>query len=62
MLDDSPEVIEADRVTGEDSFLAKFVVSDTSELQAVVDRFQLYASVDTAVILSSVVPRRLPKL
>ena len=62
MLDDSPEVVEADRITGEDCFLAKLVVSDAHELQAVVDRFQLYASADTAIILSSTVVRRLPKL
>jgi Lrp/AsnC family leucine-responsive transcriptional regulator len=62
MLIDTPEVVEADRVTGEDCILAKFVVSDARELQAVVDRFQLYASTDTAIILSSVVAGRLPKL
>jgi Lrp/AsnC family leucine-responsive transcriptional regulator len=62
MLDDTPEVIEADRVTGEDCFLAKFVVSDARELQTLVDRFQLHASADTAIILSSTVARRLPKL
>lgn len=62
MLNDSPEVVEADRVTGEDCFLVKLVVSDACELQAVIDRFQLYASADTAIILSSAVARRLPKL
>lgn len=62
MLDDSPEVVEADRVTGEDCFLAKLVVTDALELQAVVDRFQLCASADTAIILSSTVARRLPQL
>jgi Lrp/AsnC family leucine-responsive transcriptional regulator len=62
MLDDSPEVVEADRVTGQDCFLAKLVVSDARDLQAVVDRFQLYASADIAIILSSSVVRRLPKL
>ena len=62
MLNDTPQVIAADRVTGEDCFLAKFVVSDSRELQAVVDRFQPYASVDTAIILSSIVARRLPKI
>ena len=61
-LDDTPEVVEADRVTGEDCFLAKLVVSDARELLAVVDRFQPYASADTAIILSSTVARRLPKL
>ena len=40
MLDDTPEVVEADRVTGEDCFLAKVVVSDVHELEIVVDRFQ----------------------
>jgi Lrp/AsnC family transcriptional regulator, leucine-responsive regulatory protein len=62
MLDDSPEVVEAVRVTGQDCFLAKLVVSDPRELQAVADRFEPYASVDTAIILSTTVARRLPKL
>ena len=62
MLDDTPEVTEADRVTGVDCFLAKIVVSDGHELQAVVERFQPYASTDISVILSSAVGKRLPKL
>jgi len=32
------------------------------ELENVIDRFQPYASADTAIILSSTVVRRLPKL
>jgi Lrp/AsnC family transcriptional regulator, leucine-responsive regulatory protein len=62
MLVDTPEVVEADRVTGDDCFLAKVVVSDAQELQTVVDRFQLCASADIAIILSSIVARRLPAL
>ncbi|MBU6206676.1 MAG: Lrp/AsnC family transcriptional regulator [Alphaproteobacteria bacterium] len=62
MLLDTPEVVEADRVTGEDCFLAKVVVGDVRELENVIDRFQPYASADTAIILSSTVARRLPKL
>lgn len=61
-LDDSPEVVEANRVTGEDCLIAKVLVRNTTELQAVVDRFQLYGSIDTAIILSSPVAKRLPKL
>jgi Lrp/AsnC family transcriptional regulator, leucine-responsive regulatory protein len=61
MLIDSPEVVEADRVTGEDCFLAKVVVCDVQQLENVIDRFQPYASADTAIILSSTVARRLPK-
>ena len=62
MLVDTPEVIEADRVTGEDCFLAKVVVGDVHELEAVIDRFLPFASTDTAIIQSSTVVRRLPKL
>ena len=62
MLVDTPEVIEADRVTGEDCFLAKVVVCDVQELQAVIDRFLPFSSTHTAIIQSSTVTRRLPKL
>ena len=62
MLIDTPEVVEADRVTGEDCFLAKVVACNVLELETVIDRFQPYASADTAIILSSTVERRLPKL
>ena len=62
MLIDTPEVVEADRVTGEDCFLAKVVVSDVHELATVIDRFLPFSSTDTAIIQSSTVARRLPKL
>lgn len=62
MLIDTPEIVEADRVTGEDCFLAKVVVSDVQELESVVDRFLPFSSTDTAIIQSSTVARRLPKL
>ena len=62
MLIDSPEVVEAYRVTGEDSFLAKVVAGNVLELENVIDRFQSFASADTAIILSTTVERRLPRL
>lgn len=62
LLEDTPQVIEADRVTGEDCFLAKIVVSDLNELESVIDRFVPFSSTDTAIVQSSTVARRLPKL
>ena len=62
MLIDTPEVVEADRVTGEDCFLAEIVVSDVHELEATIDRFVPFSSTDTAIIQSSTVVRRLTKL
>lgn len=62
MLSDTPEVVEADRVTGADCFLAKVLVCDVQELEAVVNRFVPFAATHTAIIQSSTVVRRLPKL
>jgi Lrp/AsnC family leucine-responsive transcriptional regulator len=59
---DTPQVVEADRVTGEDCFLAKVVVCSVRELETVIDRFLPFSSTDTAIIQSSTVVRRLPKL
>lgn len=62
MLMDTPEIVEADRVTGKDCFMTKVVVSDVHELEAVIDRFLPFSSTDTAIVQSSPVVRRLPKL
>ncbi|WP_109353988.1 Lrp/AsnC family transcriptional regulator [Sphingorhabdus sp. EL138] len=62
MLIDLPEVVEADRVTGEDCFMAKVIVSDVQELQSVVDQFLPFSSTDTAIVQSTTIVRRLPRL
>jgi|688.fasta_scaffold16669_3 Lrp/AsnC family leucine-responsive transcriptional regulator len=62
LLRDTPEIVEADQVTGKDCFQVKVVVRNAEELHAVAARFEPYASVDTAIILSNIVARRLPKL
>ena len=62
MLVDTLEIIELDRVTGEDCFLAKAVDSDLHELETVIDRFLPFSSTDTAIIQSTTVVRRLRKL
>jgi Lrp/AsnC family transcriptional regulator, leucine-responsive regulatory protein len=62
MLKGTPEVVEAHHVTGEDCYLAKIVVCDVEKLETVVARFVPYASTDTAIIQSTTVARRLPKL
>lgn len=62
MLNDTLEIVEAHHVTGEDCFLAKVVVCDVEELEAVVALFVPFAATDTAIIQSTTVARRLPKL
>ena len=62
LLQVTPEVVEAAQITGRDCFEAKVIVRNTEELNEVVARFEPYASVDTAIILSDIMARRLPKL
>ena len=62
LLIDMPEIVEADRVTGEDCFVAKVVISSVNDLEILVDRFLPFAATDTAIVQSSPVVRRLPKM
>jgi Lrp/AsnC family transcriptional regulator, leucine-responsive regulatory protein len=62
MVKDTPEIVEAFHITGNECFQAKIVVCDLQTLEIVVDRFGSSASTETAIIQSSTVVRRLPKL
>ena len=62
MLVDTPEIVEADHVTGEDCFVARVLVSYIGDLEALVDRFLPFAATETAIVQSSPVHRRLPKI
>lgn len=62
LLAASPEIVESDRVTGDDCFVAKAHLRDVDELETLIDRFLPYANTNTAVIQSSPVKRRRPQL
>jgi Lrp/AsnC family transcriptional regulator, leucine-responsive regulatory protein len=62
VLKETPQVIEALRATGDGCFLASVCVTDMDELELVAARFEPFASTDVAVIQSTTVARRLPKL
>lgn len=53
-------IVECDRITGEDCFLAKAHVASVAALEALIDRIVPYAMTNTSIIQSSPVPRRLP--
>lgn len=55
-------VVECDRVTGEDCFIARVHVRSVEELEAVIDRVIPYAMTNTSIIQSTPVSRRLPPL
>ncbi|MCG8358147.1 MAG: Lrp/AsnC family transcriptional regulator [Kiloniellales bacterium] len=57
-----PEVVECDRITGEDCFIARAHVRSVEHLEEVIDKVIPYAMTNTSIIQSSPVERRLPPL
>lgn len=55
-------IVECDRVTGEDCFIAKAHVRTVAELEALIDEIVPYAMTNTSIIQSSPVKRRLPPI
>lgn len=58
---DIAEIVECDRITGEDCFIAKAFVPTVKDLEQVIDRLLPYARTNTSIIQSSPVPRRSPR-
>lgn len=57
-----PEVVECDRITGDDCFMARAHVRSVEDLEALIDKIIPYATTNTSIIQSSPVPRRLPEI
>jgi Lrp/AsnC family leucine-responsive transcriptional regulator len=58
----TPEVVECHRVTGDDCFIMKVLAADIIALEAVLDRFLLFGTTSSSLIVSSPVPLRNPPL
>jgi Lrp/AsnC family leucine-responsive transcriptional regulator len=59
ILNDLPEIVECDRITGEDCFIARAYLRSVEELEWLIDQIIPYAMTNTSIIQSSPVPRRL---
>ena len=53
-------VVECDRITGEDCYLARAHVKSVGELEVLIDEIMPYAMTNTSLVQSSPVARRLP--
>ena len=60
ILRETPEIVECDRITGEDCYIAKAHVRDVLDLETLIDRFAEHAATNTSVVQSSPVSLRLP--
>ena len=54
----TPEVVECNRVTGDDCFVMRAHVRDVDHLEEVIDRFTLFGQTTTSIVQSSPVPLR----
>jgi Lrp/AsnC family leucine-responsive transcriptional regulator len=62
LIQETPEFIECDKVTGDDCFIARLVVRSMSELDGLLDKLSERAETNTSMIKSTPVERRLPPL
>lgn len=53
LFDAMPEVLSADRVTGEDCFFVRCAIAEPADLQRVVDALAVDGAVTTSLVLSS---------
>jgi Lrp/AsnC family leucine-responsive transcriptional regulator len=60
LVADTPEIVECDRITGEDCYLARAHVASIGALERLIDRIIPHATTNTSVIQSSPVAPRLP--
>lgn len=62
IIQETPEFIECDKVTGDDCFIARLVVRSMGELDGILDKVAEKAETNTSMIKSTPVKRRLPPL
>jgi Lrp/AsnC family leucine-responsive transcriptional regulator len=55
---DTPQVVECQRITGEDCFLLKVHAPSIGDLEEVLDQFLLYGQTTTSIVVSTPVPPR----
>lgn len=62
LIADIPEVVECDKVTGDDCFIARLHVRSIGQLDDILDRIADKAETNTAIVKSQPVKRRTPPL
>ena len=62
IIQDTPEFIECDKVTGDDCFIGRLVVRSMGELDGILDKITERAETNTSMIKATPVKRRLPPL
>ncbi|MCR9138797.1 MAG: Lrp/AsnC family transcriptional regulator [Alphaproteobacteria bacterium] len=59
---ETPQIVNCDRVSGEDCFVARAHVRDVAEMEAVIDRIVPFGATNSSIVQSTPVPARLVEL
>ena len=62
LIQETPEFIECDKVTGDDCFIAKLCFRTMAQLDQILDRIVEKAETNTSIVKATSVKRRLPPL
>lgn len=62
LIQEVPQIVECDKVTGDDCFVARLYVRSMEEIDAILDRIADKAATSTSMVKSQTVPRRPPPL
>jgi Lrp/AsnC family transcriptional regulator, leucine-responsive regulatory protein len=62
LIQETPEFIDCEKVTGDDCFIAKLCFRSMSQLDAILDRISEKAETNTSIVKATPVRRRLPPL
>lgn len=60
LVEEIPEIVECDKVTGEDCFIARLFVQNIEQLDQILDRIADKAETNTAIVKAQTVRRRPP--
>lgn len=60
IIQETPEITEADKVTGDDCFICRMALRSMTDLDRILDRIAERAQTNTSMIKSTTVRRRLP--
>ena len=60
LIQETAQIVECDKVTGDDCFIARLHVHSMQEIDAILDRIADKASTSTSMVKSQTVARRLP--
>jgi len=55
---ETPEVVECERITGDDCFFMRMNLRSVEHLEEVIDRFVIFGQTTTSIVQSAPVPRR----